>query len=79
MDKWSPSNIRNGNVSTRCSSEDSNSALVFGLTGLLAEGLISRSAKTNPLSANPAAGVLEKEDTSALNQVSSYHNIYNAS
>ena len=53
---WSPSNIRNGNLSTTCADDcddddddDSNRALVFGLYTPIVAGVASRSVKTNLL------------------------------
>ena len=54
---WSPSNIRNGNLSTTCADDrdddddddNSNRALVFGLYTPIVAGVASRSVKTNLL------------------------------
>ena len=62
---WSPSNIRNGNVSTMCAAETNNSALVFGLdsASILSRQVVSRSVKTNLLNVSMNASIAREFHT----------------
>ena len=51
---WSPSNIRNGNVSTMCAADR---ALVFGLDSVSRNYIVSRSVKTNLLNVSMNASI----------------------
>ena len=68
---WSPSNIRNGNVSTMCAAETNNSALVFGLdsASILSEQNVSRSVKTNLLNVSMNASIAREFHTNATSQI----------
>ena len=68
---WSPSNIRNGNVSTVCAAETSNSVLVFGLdsASILSKQVVSRSVKTNLLNVSVNASIARKFHTNATSQI----------
>ena len=68
---WSPSNIRNGNVSTMCAAETNNSALVFGLdsASILSKQVVSRSVKTNLLNVSMGASIAREFHTNATSQI----------
>ena len=68
---WSPSNIRNGNVSTMCAAETNNSALVFGLdsASILSKQVVSRSVKTNLLNVSMNASIAREFHTNATSQI----------
>ncbi len=86
LTNWSPSNLRNGNISTDCTGDTPNRSLVFGLDSAARSGVVSRSVTTNQLylssviidspATDPEAQtvrslVLETED-SILGKVSGY-------
>ena len=69
---WSPSNIRNGNVSTLCAAETNNRALVFGLDSvsiLSKYQAVSRSVKTNLLNVSMNASIAREFHTNAASQI----------
>ena len=68
---WSPSNIRNGNISTMCATETNNSALVFGLDSalILNRQVVSRSVKTNLLNVSMNASIAREFHTNATSQI----------
>ena len=65
---WSPSNIRNGNISTMCAAETNNSGLVFGLDSalILSRQVVSRSVKTNLLNVSMNAREFHTNATSQI-------------
>ena len=68
---WSPSNIRNGNVSTMCAAETNNSGLVFGLdsASILNKQVVSRSVKTNLLNVSMNTSIAREFHTNATSQI----------
>ena len=66
---WSPSNIRNGNVSTMCAGEINNSALVFGLNSTSHKEIVSRSVKTNLLNVSMDASTAREFHTNATSPI----------
>ena len=68
---WSPSNIRNGNVSTMCAAETNNSGLVFGLDSvlILSRQVVSRSVKTNLLNVSMNASIAREFHANATSQI----------